>query len=437
MAEASSPSTYSESGFQIDRLLVFSNSGGDGIDIASMDVFIELVVSESIFDDKLYGEILLRDTLNLSETLPIVGNERVEVTYRTPGTQFEPVTIKGFITAPMGKARADGEKTEVYVVQFVSETNFLNRFLVTEAAISGSITGMATAILRDTFDKTLNVNVQTSKKRSFVIPRWTPLFTISWLAERAFNEEQTSFYRFYEDVDGFHFKDILHETQKKEKYVFRVEPRNTGNLADVELYLTRVLDYSIASYFDKLDEFQGGMYSGVLNTHDITTKQYTQQDFDYIDYTNNPGWKSLNRYPLIPTNKFFDLYLEKGKSANRIYLPSQTKKMDGIQDNDNYGEYALTNRSLQKQFTTMRVTMLVPGNSSLRLLDTVGLQVPKIGYMGDMETDYLDHFITGKYIVVTLKHVLNRKDGYKTTVEMSKESLIKRMPDRIEKTQIR
>jgi len=434
MAEVNTSSSYSEGGFKVDRLLVYSNSGGQGIDIASMDAFLELVINESLFSAKLYGEILIRDTLNLSETIPIVGNERVEITYRTTGNSYEPVTIRGYITAPLGKARADGEKTEVYKLQFVTETNFLNRFLTVESALSGTITDMASRILTDNFKSRLDVNIKTTQQRKYVIPRWTPLFTISWLATRAFSDSKYSFYSFYEDVDGFHFKEVLDETQKKPKITFRVEPMNAGNLSDVDLYMSRVLSYSITSYFDRLDEFQGGMYSGLLNTHDITTKKFEQGEFDYTDYTSNSGWKSLNGNPLRAANQMSELYTQKGKPANRVFVPLQTLKDEGIKDNDQYGKYSLSKRSIEKQFTAMRMTIIVPGNSSLRLMDTVGFEIPKIGYMDESTTDYLDPFLSGKYMIMSLKHVLNRKDGYKTTIEMSKDSLIRQMPYKIDST---
>jgi hypothetical protein len=94
----------------------------------------------------------------------------------------------------------------------------------------------------------------------------------------------------------------------------------------------------------------------------------------------------------------------------------------------------LSKRSIEKQFTAMRMTIIVPGNSSLRLMDTVGFEIPKIGYMDESTTDYLDPFLSGKYMIMSLKHVLNRKDGYKTTIEMSKDSLIRQMPYKIDST---
>ena len=82
----------------------------------------------------------------------------------------------------------------------------------------------------------------------------------------------------------------------------------------------------------------------------------------------------------------------------------------------------------------MRMTIEVAGNSSLRLLDAVGFEIPKIGYMDDSVGNYLDPYLSGKYMIMSLKHVLNRMTGYRTTIEMSKESLLQPLPNAIDKT---
>lgn len=428
---------YNENAFEVQKLLIYSNSGGEPFDIANMNAFLELSIYESIFDEKIYGEILLRDALNLSETLPIVGNERVEIYYRTGSEAFDFVKISGFVTAPLGKARIDGEKTEVYKLQFISDTNFLNRFLTVDYSLNGTISQMISSLFTNYFGSSgvkLFTNTATKEIHRFIVPRWTPLFTASWLASRAFSPSKHSMYLFYEDVDGFHFKDVLQEMLKTEKYIFRVEPRNAGNLGDVMSYMTMVHSYSIASYYDRIDEFHEGMYSGILNTHDITKKKFNQYEFDYLDYASDSQWKSLNKYPLIPPNKSFELYRIVGKQNNRNFVPVQTKKTNQIEDNDQYEKYYLRNKSIRKQLTAHMMSIEVAGNSSLRLLDTVGFEIPKIGYLDDSNGNYLDPYLSGKYIVVSLKHVLNRVSGYKTMIDMSKESLLQPIPNSIEKT---
>jgi hypothetical protein len=63
--------TYTDNGYDLLRLEVSSNSGGDPFDLK--DVFLEIAIYESVFDDKMYGEILIKDALNLGETSRTYG----------------------------------------------------------------------------------------------------------------------------------------------------------------------------------------------------------------------------------------------------------------------------------------------------------------------------------------------------------------------------
>jgi hypothetical protein len=108
--------------------------------------------------------------------------------------------------------------------------------------------------------------------------------------------------------------------------------------------------------------------------------------------------------------------------------------MDKIQDNEKPEKYFLNRNSIQKQFTTMRVSIKVPGNSNLRLLDTLGFEIAKSGYLNQSDTEWQDQYLSGKYIITTLKTVINRTSGYTTTIEMAKDSLVKAIPSKFEKS---
>ena len=112
------------------------------------------------------------------------------------------------------------------------------------------------------------------------------------------------------------------------------------------------------------------------------------------------------------------------------------KFFDKIRNNESPERYYLQRKSLQKQFTTQRLTIVVPGNSSLRLLDVLNFELPKSGYMSDTETDWQDKLISGKYVVLSLKTTINRLSGYRTTVEMSKDSLVGAIPSRYDSSPI-
>ena len=424
--------SYTDNAFDVSKLEIVSKSGGDSFDMKNM--FIEIVIYETIFDNKMVGEVLFKDALNLSESVPIVGNEMIYLEYKTKNSNQQPIKIVGHVIAPMGKARADGERIEVYKIQFVSDIQFLNRFKRVSSSYSGDPASIVAKIFSDNFTKEnakkLFFNDMTRGNHKFIIPYWSPLFAASWLAERSYSNGP-SFYIFYEDVDGFHFKNMIKAIETSPSMTYNVEPMNGGNLGDVNAYMSRVQGYSISSFFDRLEEQAGGMYAGSVLTHDVTTKKYEPYTFDYLDQFSKTT--HLNQHPLYPQNSDFTNFMVSSNVAFRNVLPVQIRKYDDIYDNEKPERYFLDRKSYQKQFTTFRVTAVVPGNSSLRLLDTVLFKIPRIGYMDEDRTDWEDPYLSGKYIIVSIRSVLNKVSGYRTTLEMSKDSLIKGIPDKFEK----
>lgn len=428
---ANNVNTYTDNSYEISRIELQSNAGGDPISL--MELFVEIVIYESVFDDKVVGEIVLRDALNYAEGIPIVGNESIHIEYRTKGVDTPPIIIKGKVFAPLGKARTDNEKIEIYKLQFVTDLQFYNRILRVNSAYDGEITEIAAKLFIDNFKEEnsnkLIFNQKSIGHHKFVFPNWSPLFALTWLAERAFSYNP-SFFVFYEDVDGFHFKNILRAIEADPRFTYRVEPQNAYNLGSVEGFLTKVQDYSITSYFDRLDEYANGMYSGSLLTHDLTKKRYKTYQQNYKDLFADSN--HLNKFPLFPQQTILSENLNTATLGFRNLLPVQNYKFDSIEDNEKPDRYFLNRRSIEKQFTTMRVTMTVPGNSSLRLLDVLNFQLPKVGYMDASDSNWQDQYVSGKYIIVSLKTTINKLTGYRTVVEMAKDSLVIGIPSKYE-----
>lgn len=430
---------YSDNAYEVSQLLLSSNSGGKAVDLRN--IYREIVIYETVFDDKMYGEIIIADAVNLSESMPIVGNESILIEYKTRGSVDSPVRIVGKVVAPMGKARTPNEKMELYKVQFVSDLQFRNRFTKVHASYSGSIVtnggnaGIANQVFLKNFGDTNSdkffTNDSSIGRNKFVIPYWNPIFTMTWLAQRAVPATPGCFL-FYEDVDGFHFKNLTKEIEKQPKLIYRIEPMNAKNLGDVMGFMTRVQDYSVTSFFDRLEEYSSGMYSGTLYTHDITTKKFSRHSLNYFDELY-PQTKHLNKNPLFPAGTVMSDVFATSNLGFRNIMPIQKAQVDGIVNNHNPEKYYLNRNSINKQFTTLRMTIVVPGNSSLRLLDVVGLEVPKSGYMDESDSEWQDGYLSGRYVIVSLKTVIN-KTGYRTTVELSKDSLVKGIPSKYEES---
>ena len=423
---ASSTQQYTDNGYDLAKLDLVSNQGGKTIDLRPQ--LAEICIYESIFDGKVVGEILLKDGLNYSEVVPIVGNESIFISYKTLASDGEFVQISGRVVAPLGKARTTNEKTEVYKLQFVSNTNFRNRLTHVHASYKGTISDIISSL----YNEYLGVNSTKLKSvdltkgiHQFIFPYWTPLFAITWLSERAYYDEASCFV-FYEGVDGHHFRDIMRAAKKSIVMSYKVEPNNGSNTSDVNRFIEQVQSYSITSYLDRLSEYAKGMYSGILQTHDITTKKVSTTEMDYQDLFD--AGSHLNEYPFFPpSNMEF-----RNNKTFKNYMPVQLGKLPGIRKNEDPEKYFLNRESIQAQFSTFRITILVPGNSALRLLDTVEFTIPKIGYMDSDEEDWKDPYLSGKYIVTSIMTSINITKGYRCSIELAKDSLVKGIPDKIE-----
>jgi hypothetical protein len=417
--------------YQLLKLEIMSNRGGQPIDLTPQ--FVELMIFENVFDTKMIGEVTILDVLNYSEFIPIVGNETIFIQFKTPGAD-KPIDIVGKVFTVLGKSRRSNEKSETYKFQFVSEVQYENMQRKICCSKKGTMSKIVSDIFTENFKdmNPISIDETNNKAFQFLFPYWSPLYCINWLAQRTFspgqpNNNTPSCFFFYEDVDGFHFVDLVRRSVRQPVITYRYEPPNPLNSTDVNRYFERVQDYQVDSFFDRMTEYQRGMYSGYLMTHDITKKKMNYFEYDYHDSFDKIN--HLNEYKLIPSR---DKSLTDSKMGFMNYLPVQSGRHDSVKENDFPQNYLPDRASIIRQFSTMRMTLLVNGNSTLRLLDVVNFEIPKTAYMDGSEKDWEDQHLSGNYIVVSLKHMINREVGYNTSIGMAKDSLIKGIPDSYE-----
>lgn len=432
---ASNPTTstsYSQGkDYQLLRLEIVSNNGGTPIDLRPQ--FIELIIYENIYDTKMSGEVLLLDALNYSEALPIVGNETIFISFKTPGADTS-IDIVGKVFTVLGKSRRANEKSETYKLQFVSKVQYENSKMKLCCSKKGDISKMVTEIFDENFksSKPISIDPVNSKVFQFVFPYWSPLYSIGWLSKRAFSpgpsrRNTPSCFFFYEDVDGFHFADIVHRCNMPTVMTYRYEPMVGLVLTDANRYFERVLDYQVDSFFDRLGEYKRGMYSGYLMTHDITSKKMGFYEYDYHESFDKSA--HLNSEKLIANS---DRNMADAKMGFMNYFPVQSSRFEAVKENDVPQNFISDRSSIIQQFNSVKMTILVNGNSSLRLLDIINFEIPKTGYMNPDEKDWEDSYLSGRYIIVSMKHMINREVGYNTTIGMAKDSLVKGIPDSYE-----
>lgn len=431
-------SSYTDFGFEVLELKLISNSGGEPINLENM--WLEISVTESIWKNLMYGEIVFKDGMNLSETLPVVGNETILLSFKTKGDKADPIKITGKVYTTLGKARVTNEKSEVYKLEFVSNITFADRISRVNGSLRGTISDIVGNLFLSSFGKEsvskLRIGEKTKTIHKFVFPNWSPLYCMRWLATRAFSSQsEPSLFLFYEDVDGFHFKNLISELSKPTKMTYRVEPKSSANITSIDGFLSRVEEYSILSYYDRLDELADGMFSSSLLTHDITSKKFSTNTRNYIEtFDNTPV--HLNKHPLFPRETQMTETMTTAYAAHRSVIPLQTDAFNSIKQNDFSEKYFLDRKSLMKQFDTVKISIKVPGNSGMRLLDTVNFSIPKIGYIDESDSDWEDQYLSGKYIVTSIKTTINKIGRYTTIMDLSKESSVRGIPSKFDEKKL-
>ncbi len=172
--------------YELDTLMIVASTGA-AIDVKQ--IMVELNLYEDLFANVTTGDLLLSDTQNLCNTLPLVGHEYLMVSFKKAGQKKAQSYTKTFRIYRMADRRRVGLNTDAYILHFCSEELILNDVV----RISKSYRGKTIAsIIKDIALNYLKIDAEKLSQISttfgvydWVIPNWKPFQTINWLANRA------------------------------------------------------------------------------------------------------------------------------------------------------------------------------------------------------------------------------------------------------------
>jgi hypothetical protein len=167
-----------------------------------------------------------------------------------------------------------------------------------------------------------------------------------------------------------------------------------------------------------------------LLTHNIITKSY-----EVTDYNMKKEWDKITHveksYPICKDlDKFskehdtvFD-FLPKHKFLN------QKNKMGGksVEDNDKYQDWFSKRKSQMKQINVIRCAANIAGDSRRKCGDIIYIQFAPLEPGKTEDDEKLDKYITGKYLVTSVRHSLAQDGGYLMDMELTKDSVAKPYP---------
>jgi len=304
----------------------------------------DLNIYEDIFANCLTGNIQITDGVGLMETVPIIGEETINIHVRTKGITRERENSSR-TTGPFLGSESEGiinlkfrvyklsdivklnEGLITYTLHFISEEYIINLKSKVQKVcrdpgslepirISTMINSLYKQFFKRGRPKAKKIFVEPTKNPTdLVIPNYSPFKAFNFLASRAVSAGQHaagSSFVFYETVKGFFFVSLetlmsgggtgyssvegeigspleltytAPEQPVKETYV--VQPKNMqakkDDLQNVAIEMTSVDSYGFSSNFDVIKNLTEGMYSNRLLTHDLVRMKYETLDFNYLN----------------------------------------------------------------------------------------------------------------------------------------------------------
>lgn len=384
-------------------------------------------VYEDIFSPFITGVLVLKESFDLQNLLPLIGEEYIKLDIETP-------TIKNskfsglFYVYKMGDKVNMGNAAVAYELCFISSEAVVDMNKKISKVYAGKISDIVPPFVYDQID-----GLESSKKFliektrntiKYVSPYWSPVKNLSFLAENSISETQSPSFLFFENRDGFNFRSLeklytsdVKQTFIQDKYTRDSFPKG-GNILNILEDYKRIGTIEYTTSYDSIDRTRSGMLSSKLISYDSTKKSYTVKN--YSAKTRFKTQLHLNENPL-----FSDKAVARSNSLH-IVFPRAFETFTSFGDTTN-ARILQERISFMKMAEAHKITITVPG----RMDYTVGQVVNVILYkkqpvkQKDSSRDLIDEVNSGRYIMSAISHNI-KPAGHDCTIELIKDSMRKK-----------
>lgn len=398
---------------------VFVNSAGIEVDLSHITE--QLSIYESIYNDCIFGNLLIKDISGFSERHKITGgNETIKVWIETPHTKKTSNLEKTFnINSYSGaKHESKGRGVVSSTIGFVSPHLLSNNRIKIRRSFdamksSDIVDYIATDILglgEGTVEwDELVINELSKNIKNIVVPGWTPFKTLNFLANNSISEENgASNYVFFENNNGFNFVTIdkLKEGKPMRNYIVGVDISKTlqYNKDNITIRSNLIENFENGARFNHSSSMLNGLYGGKVFAHNIITKEY---DTFSAEYDSDEA--IMSESSLDGAGHFL-----KDTDSNVGFLPNEY--LYQIHDKKDKTHYAHRDMKMSELRTNI-VKFDIAGDTNIWAGDIINIKVPSS--MKERNVDE-DKILSGKWLVTAIHHKINNQE-YVMTLECMKD----------------
>lgn len=430
MADTTQPSLQKAGSVNIREVKLISSTD---VVVDLNDFLVELNLYEDLFSSHLYGDIMISDSRNLIDTLPIIGEEYLNIEFFTPG--FDNFKIKKTfrVFRLSNRQIVRDNNTQTFVLHFASNELFYDVLLPLYKSFSGKITDVVEEIFfeyvaanrsenlvnDDREVQPLNSNTEliimndTANSVKFVSPGWSPFKCINWLASKSIPKDgNAKNFLFFETNKAFYFgsleylfKDALENQNIVGVYTYSPNNIRENKSKDIGSQFFNISDLEMTQTTDHIKNYTNGYLANRLITLDVYNKKYQLIDYDYVeDYKNNyhTSGKGDTAVPVFTPDS------PRNFTSSVSFYPVNSKLFDNFPGNvsEKMGDIYGNRRSTMLDLTNVKMNITVPGRSDIEVGNILYLKFPGLGPVSekDKSKDNIDVNYSGYYLITAIHH---------------------------------
>lgn len=459
--------------------LILKSYNGFEMDIRGL--YDSITIYEDIYANCMSGYIVLIDSVNIAKNFPIIGDETIVLSYRTPefgdgiaehktvNYIFKTYKVSVYLPevgrenteyirlefmSPQGAKSMRAKVSKSYKDMPVSEMvkSIYDEYLASEnndytsvwsSAAKGALVGSVVPMVGPVMGavggaaygyynreekiplKTLD---DTFDKRTYIIPYWNPFYAINWLCHRSRSKTNTNIcdYVFYENADGFHFVPISKLKGQFRTFAYsNMTPgyRSATGERMIATEMRNFISVKVENPMDNVKMQMLGMYSSSVLTFDATTKKWKRTFYEYDENFNQTPHLNVN--PLVSLGK--SSYTNAPMSHFKFYPDSSFVFKNAASANDP-DEIVLLRQSLLNQTNSINLIAEAYGDSNIRVGQVLRYNAISKDFNKNSKS-FEDDYLKGNYLITAVRHDITNIE-HKMTITMSRDSYTEPLADK-------
>jgi len=368
-----------------------------------------LSIFESMYDPTIYCEILMEDGIDLWNNFPILGEETVKISFKTPGV--DDITIYNFNVFKMrDKSDLPNSRMSVYILECVSsETVMAIKRGKINICSEDPVERIVPQILKSLGCDKLIFIEKTKGVVPVTIPNLYSFQAISFLRERAVSADvpQSSFV-FFENQYGFNFRTIesLIKSQRFDigSREFTYDNSNVSPDKDVRTNSFRnIITLKKLSMADSIKNVGGGAYNSSVESFDMITKSVDKKELNFSKSASQFTSSDKLASPLNSQSFMADLNKE-NKKPTTFFTAKDSSLTTNLLPDAIGGKIAFSSL-----FSSIELDILVYGDSDLTVGETLNIKTKNV--KGTTERNSDEAKISGVYLITHLRHIISPGPG--------------------------